>query len=342
MRVGLIARSEDRGLGHMTWDFHRHVKPDRTLLIDMGALSRGFAQHPERYSGDVLTLPFNSGVFDEQLVRDWLVGLDVVYSAETFYDWRVVEWARAARVTTVLHVMPEFWRDDVPQPDVIWLPTSWRRDTFSCDTRVVPVPVSRPNVPPCSDSERLRVVHVAGNRAAGDRNGTILAMNASRYARSSMLLRVETQGQRLPSLAMPRHVELQRHAGGRRDRWQMYEHADVLLMPRRYGGLCLPALEAMASGLAVVMPGVPPNDEWPIVSMPSSWRGTIETPCGQLPMAYVEPRTIAATLDQLADDRSTLAAAQLAAMRWAIRNSWEELLPRYEHELTRACERVTW
>lgn len=335
MRVGLIARSEDRGLGNLTWAFHEHVQPDRTLVVDMGPFARGFAPHHDRYP-DALIVPWNQGELPEPIVRDWLDGLDVLYSAETFYDPRLVSWARDAHVRTVLHVMPEFYRADLPQPDVIWTPTRWRLDTLPSRTRVVPVPMTRPSDVQQSSSSMLRVLHIAGNRAAGDRNGTILVVNALRYVTQPMHVRVETQGVRLPSQSTAPHVQLDRHVGGRGDRWAMYDDVDVLLMPRRYGGLCLPVLEAMTSGVAVMMPNVVPNDEWPIIALDATQRGSMEAPAGTIPMTYVEPRVIAAALDQLVLDSSVLAHAQLAALRWAQENSWERLLPLYRDELLQA------
>src|SRR5690349_783963 len=105
------------------------MRPDRTLVIDMGPISRGFVQHPERYPAG-LVVEWAGGDLPEDTVRDWIAGLDVVYSCETFYDWRVVDWCRESRVATVLHAMPEFYRPiavaDCPVPDETWLPTPWR------------------------------------------------------------------------------------------------------------------------------------------------------------------------------------------------------------------------
>ena len=43
MRVGLIARAEDRGLGVQTWEWSRGMRPDETLIVDMGELGGGHA-----------------------------------------------------------------------------------------------------------------------------------------------------------------------------------------------------------------------------------------------------------------------------------------------------------
>lgn len=341
MKVGLVARAEDRGLGHMTWGFHQALAPERTLVVDMGDLARGFVPHLDRYP-DAVVVPFqDSQLAAEQLVRDWLTGLDVVYSAETFYDPRLVQWAREAGTATVLHAMPEFYRADLPTPTRTWVPTGWRLGSMPAGTEVVPVPMDAPanrppDMPPAMPAE-LRVVHVAGHRAMADRNGTGVLLTALRYVREPMRVRLETQDARLPSTNLARHVQLERRVGGRADRWALYADADVLVLPRRYGGLCLPALEAMVCGLAVVMPNVEPNQEWPTVRVPADLRGSIETAAGIIPLANTDPQLLAVALDRLASTPHVLHGAQLSALAWAQRNTWARLGNLYLDKLAEAA-----
>jgi glycosyltransferase involved in cell wall biosynthesis len=54
---------------------------------------------------------------------------------------------------------------------------------------------------------------------------------------------------------------------GSSDRAELYASFDVLILPRRYGGLCLPMSEALASGLPVIMSNTSPND----AILPADW-----------------------------------------------------------------------
>lgn len=343
MRVGLIARGEDRGLGNMTWEFFRHVQPDRTLLIDLGELARGFEMHADRYPNATI-VNWSGGALPEDEVRAWLEGLDVVYSAETFYDWDVCRWADEIGVATVLHVMPEFYRHHaepaLPRPSAWWAPTSWRLEHLSPETVVVPVPVALDRFEkPAPTNDIVRFLHVIGKRAAVDRNGTNAVVSASRSVRRKMLLRLATQDARLPALQSTRYATIERSSRGTDNYWDLYRHNDVLVIPRRYGGLSLPVQEAMAAGLAVMMPDVSPNRDWPIVPLPTRVGGSLDTQGGKLPLCNVDGRSLATMMDMLVDHRETLDQARTASYRWATAYSWDRLLPVYRAQLEAAVEK---
>lgn len=348
MKVGLLARAEDRGLGILTWEWFRHMQPYRTLLIDLGDLARGFAQFPDRFPGATVAR-WTGGELDEDDVRAWLDGLDVVYSAETFYDWRICEWARDAGVRTVCHLMPEFYRHghdvSLPEPDVWWLPTTWRLtevDQFiPPDVRVVPVPVPTDRWPEGGIDEDgpLRVLHSIGHRATADRNGTTALLRALRFVREPMQVTLHTQDFRSPSTKVPAHVQVDTIHGGCVNYWDAYAWQDVLVLPRRYGGLSMPVLEAAGAGLAVVMSDAEPQrTDWPFVRRAPARKGPrVETPAGAIDTADTDPRALAVLLDALASDRAALADAACAARRWAEDHSWEALWPTVTAELERAC-----
>lgn len=340
MKVGLVARCEDRGLGVMTWAFHRNMAPDRTLLIRPSAkIGGGFVQYPDRFPG-ALEVSWDGGDLDEGLVRGWLDGLDVVYSAETFYDHRIVEWAADAGVATVLHVMPELWNPAWPEPTATWLPTSWRAEHHPGAVRV-PVPVAewRPRGIP---RDELRVLHVAGHRAMADRNGTLTFLQSLRMVRARIEATMVCQDRRGPrSQGVPPHVHYRSVLGPQESLSPFLAEADVVVIPRRYGGLCLPALEAISAGCVVVMPDCVPNHEWPVMTVPCSPApNTIRTAAGHIEMIHVEPRGVAAAIDELAADPARVATLSEASSWWCFSNTWDALRPAYVAALSDACSKV--
>lgn len=339
MNVGLIARADDRGLGMMTWAFHRAMRPAKTLLVELGPNTRrGFASWPERFP-DATVVDWDGNELDETTVRGWLEGLDVIYSAETFYDVRIVDWAAEAGVATVLHVMPEFYRADV-RPSVVWTPTSWRRDTLPAETRLVPVPVEDSSIRNSRNANHdgsLRLVHVAGHRATGDRNGTLIVLQALRMVRRPVEVRIFCQDSRMPSArGIAPRVRLATRIGGVADRWSQYEDADLLVLPRRYGGLCLPVHEAAAAGLGLVLSATPPNGDWPAMLLHARPGGSVRTAAGEIGFANVDPRILATAIDSLAQDPESVVRLRRLASDWADAHSWEKLRPLYESELAAA------
>lgn len=344
MKLGLVARADDRGLGLLTWAFARHMKPDRTLVIDMGQLARGFTQHVDRYP-DALVVPFDGHYLPEHMVRKWLRGLDCVYFAETAYDWRFVTWANDAGVATVCMAMAEFWRHprepDLPMPTQVWAPTNWRLDLLPPGTPVVPVPVEDDvwTLIPAGTGERLQVVHVAGHRAAGDRNGTLQVLGAVRNMRGPIDVTIHCQDERLPVVRPPSaDVTLRLVPGGQQSRPDLFAGAHVLLMPRRYGGLCMPAQEALGAGLALAMSQCPPNvGSWPLVALRGQYESRQPTPSGDVRSFTCDPRYIASMMDGLARNPERVVTLQTAGVAWAKAHSWSELGPVYRQRLAEAC-----
>jgi hypothetical protein len=200
---------------------------------------------------------------------------------ETLYDWSLARAARSRGIRTVVQANPEFmrhnrddWRE-TPHPSIWCFPTPWIIDQMPSQRILpVPAPVDCPVRAADPDADRLVVVHVAGHRAAGDRNGTEFVLETMRLLRTKVHLKIV--GQDGPNTifrdrAIVHHpcVELELIETGVEDRWDLYRDAHIALLPRRYGGLCLPAIEAMTAGVVPFMPLVPPNEIWPIVPLRS-------------------------------------------------------------------------
>lgn len=298
--------------------------------------------HLDRFPGATV-VPFDGQQLPEAEMRAWLDGLDVVYSAETLYDWRLADWAREAGARTVVHVNPEFYRharEDHPHSDALWAPTPWRLEHLPPETPVVPMPVALDRfeamLPP--EGGPLRVLHVVGRRAMADRNGTRALYRALRMLRVPVKVRVVTQDARLMPPPRTPWVDAKVVVGGVPDYWALYEEAQVLVLPRRYGGLSLPAQEAMAAGLAVVMTDCAPQATfWPVLTVACDQRGAVQAPAGDIPLYDANPTVLAALLTRLAEDETLLRSAQHAGLGWASAHSWDALRPVWLTALRAAC-----
>jgi hypothetical protein len=335
MKIGLIARAENRGLGILTWEIARHLVPDRVLLIDMGPLARGFPMHHDRYDLSRTTLAlWRDGRVADLAVREWIDGLDVIYTAETFYDPRIVGWANLAGVKTVLHAMPEFLGPDIPRPTEVWLPTPWRAEHAGPHRLIpIPIPLDRWRWPKLNRDGPLRVLHVAGHQAAADRNGTVPFLRACSILHEAVEVTVVDQDCRPWQNAKVGPYSTLKIEQAHADYWTMYEDQDVLVMPRRYGGLCLPVQEAIGAGLVPVLPRIPPNDWYPALLTKTSLNGRLFTQAGPLRIGTPVPSSIAAAIDMLARDRTQLAVHRGRVAGWAEDHSWDALLPTWRAAL---------
>ena len=117
------------------------------------------------------------------------------------------------------------------------------------------------------------------------------------------------------------------------DRWDLYRDADVLVSPRRFGGLSLPVLEAIGMGLVVMMTDCEPNRDWPIIPIEATVGTGRPTPHGTVRTFECRPKVIAAEMDRLAEDRTILRRAQGEGAAWAREHTWERLRPAYDEVL---------
>lgn len=346
-RVGVIGRAERRGLGVMLSEFARHYQPDKVLLIrPQSSIDAGLPQFPEWYDEERTTrLTWNGHWLDEVAVRRWLHDLDVVYLGETAYDWKLCDWARDQGVRTVCHAMPEFWpfhaHPEWSRPDLVWVPTAWRLDHMPMGTEVVPVPIALDRFPSreIDASGPVRWLHVVGSRAPADRNGTRVFLEACKYLEAEQTVIIRSQGDSFyPVGGTGRNVHVEVHSTDLTDYWDLYASADGLVFPRRYGGLSLVAQEAMAAGLALVMPDVEPQrSSWPIVPIVAPFENAITTSAGSIPICAPDPKDLAHTMDWLSRHRGSLAVEQKRARACAEELSWERLLPVYRAAFERAC-----
>lgn len=323
MILGMIVRADRRGLRYQTEEAWRHLHPDVTVVVDtspIDAHKHGF-QEPHIYDGAIVTTwaGYTAPISDEALQA--LLGCDVIYTAETVYDPRLTE----KHPCVIRHVNCELYG---PEGEArAWYPTSWRQEWCPAGP-TIPVPVPDDRIVSDISGEGL-FLHVAGQYAARDRNGTNIVRDV--ISRSHRQWRVTGQQQiRMDHNMMSKSERWEEVE----DRWSMYDGCSLLVMPRRYGGLCLPVQEACARGLAVVMPDVSPNRDWPIIPLPVRHRRYKTFGGKPLELAEVSPKELAELTDQLSQDQ--LEQHQGECLEWARDHAWSRMAPLYWEWFERA------
>lgn len=323
----MIARADDGGLGNLTWEFARALRPDRVLVMDLGEHGRSDVRL-ERYDG--LDVRVAVGWAPSPEDRSWLLdGCDVLYSAETWYADEIPAEARKRRIWTVLHVMPELFKASCVA-DEIWIPTPYRREHMPASAKVVPVPVATDRFDAQLRSPAKHFVHVCAP-AMLDRNGTSYVLAALAHVTEPIRLTIlgaqdpltTEPGNPVTLDCVPRPYP--------RDYFDIWpDDADCLLLPRRYAGLSMPVQEAAARGMFAVMTAVVPQTTWPgVAGIPSRGRAQIRMAGGQVDVHDPDPVQLAATINRLAADADYAADLSTRSLRWAEALSWDAWAPRY-------------
>lgn len=276
--------------------------------------------------------------------RDFLSdGVDVVYSAETFYNPCLPDIARECGVKTVLHINREFL-DLNDRPDLWAAPSMWHYNEIPEPKVFLPVPIDLakfPTRPP--QPKATRFLHVIGRPAVHDRNGTADLLGALAYVRSPIEVTLTCQDEHyisglLASRRIPRHIKLRQRTGDVPDNADLFADQDVLVMPRRFGGLCLPVNEALGAGMPVAMPDISPNNAW----LPTDWlvpaesRGEFRAKT-RVEIFSADHRALAAKIDQFATDPAFYATSADTARRMAKELSWTEQAPVYRKLFADLC-----
>jgi hypothetical protein len=145
MRIGIIARSDNTGLGNQTKELVDMLKPSKILLIDSTPFNQN-PQHPEWYNE--YSCIRTTGFPTLQQIKLFLKEVDIVISCETFYDQNFVRYAKRYGVKTILQYNYELFGNlaapNLPLPDVLLSPSVWHIDhvkkLFGKQSKVIHLP----------------------------------------------------------------------------------------------------------------------------------------------------------------------------------------------------------
>ena len=276
MRLGIIARCDNTGLGNQTKELVKMLNPDKILLIDSYSFNNN-KQYPQWYDG-YNVIKTVKGMPRTNEVVSFLDGIDVVISCETFYHLDFVDMARKRNIKTILQYNYELFGNLVhPEwllPDVLLSPSSWNIDVVKekfgskCKIYHLPPPTDTSLFNAARENNlsktHKRILHIAGKKAAKDRNGTNTVVEMLKHSSADYELVIATQ---TPLDFITKDSRLKINKDNVRNREDLYNGYDAMVLPRRYAGLCLPMNEALISGLPVFMTDISPNNQ----ILPHNW-----------------------------------------------------------------------
>jgi len=323
MKIGLLAYSSNTGLGYQTLDFARNIKCSKILISDLSMLNH-MPVHHDRFTDLCDDIKIADGMPSNEDMQ-WLSDdVDLVFVCETPLNWELFNIARAKGVKTVMQYNYEFLNyfryPDLPKVDVLASPSYWAikevEDAGFASVKYLPVPINIEKIPMNNTVELETIIHIMGRPAMYDRNGTELFLKAIKEIGTAYNYKIYIQTPKEPASIQvledlkPLLNEVQGILGSNlevvfdiEDNTAMYREGDLMILPRKYGGLCLPLWEALSAGMPVMMPDISPNNkvlpkEWLISAIRS---GTLKTH-SEIPMYLSSVSDIVNKVDEIAKD----------------------------------------
>lgn len=345
MKIGLIARADNGGLGVQTYEFYRNMPIHKTLIIDISAynnLENFYYRYPE---AQVV-----KGFPRDEDLNDFLEDLDVVFSCEIPYNYNLFNIARKKGIKTVLQYNYEFLdylQSDLPFPDLLLAPSLWHfeeiEERFSPITsvRFLPVPVNRDVLPFEEKIEIKKFLHIAGHKTAKDRNGTQIVLDSLRYITEPVEVVIRSQ-QEIPKVKKSNKVKLKVITDEVHNYWELYGDEDCLLLPRRYGGLSLQLNEAMSKGMIPIMTDIEPQNRFlhseSLIEPVSQDKLLTRT---EIDVWNVDPYDLAKKINQFAQlDKFDVEDLNKYSDDYANRISWTNMKHKYLRMFEDVCKEI--
>jgi len=326
MRVGALCRMDFTGLGIQSKEFFDHI-PCKALVIDSTKLS-GTIQNPHWYPGQKIFKIDTWLKIPIDVINEFLNDIDILITFETPYDYSIFDTCRKRGIKTVLQLNYEFleYPSKHPLPDLFAAPSLWNYELIPTPKMFLPVPVNVNHSVP--DRQEKTFLHIAGRTAVHDRNGTLPFLRSLQYVNNR--IKVIVRGQHHITLPrVPSHVKLIQDFTNKENYLENYT-GGVLVMPRKYGGLCLPAQESIGFEMPVIMTDISPNNTW----LPKEWlvpahKGNSFKCKTHVDIYEVDERQLGAKIDEFCDsDFYNKAVEKAKGLKERI--SWEKLLPTYQ------------
>ena len=335
-RLGLWgARADTGGLAAQTFDFYQHMKPAKTAVIVIDELT-GYKSDTDKYiEADYLYCPLFEPTFSQ--MDEFLKDLDVVFCVETPYNHELFSLARARGIKTVLQYNHEWLQHhqepDLPKPDLFLSPSEWNRDKMPWPTKYLHVPVDRQKFPFKAKHEAKKFLHIAGHKTFGDRNGTATLLDALPMIQSDVEIIIRTQDDLPRAYTDHKLTIIKEDVADRRD---LYNDEDVLILPRKYGGLSLQLNEALSLGMIPIMLDIKPQNEL-LREQSLVPAHHVETTMIKLPIGVYScaPEDLAKKIDELANTNISGLSEYSDAM--AFQMDWQIMKPQYEAMFEELC-----
>lgn len=272
-RLGIIARADLTGLGVQSRNWVRLLNPHKIIVINSKPFNKN-EQNFDWYAGRRNAFRVD-GFIKQHEINAILNDIDILLTFEVPYSYELLRVARNRGIKTIIQNNWEFTdylqNPTLPLPDLLVNHSYWHLDeqkqkwpqiTEYCATPVFIEDYDNIMLHNMDrNEERRRYLHIAGRHTYEDRNGTkdlLAAMKLIPKGIYDFDLVIKTQTSHVDEIDDDRVII---DTTMPVDEKELYRDFDAVIMPRKYGGACLPMTEALAAGLPVIMTDVEPNNK---------------------------------------------------------------------------------
>ncbi len=305
MRIGILGRMDNKGLGNMTWEFCNHIKPVKIMLIE-----NKFTNHSERFPGGII---INTKRPSDIQLEEFLEGLDIVITIETPYNKDLFLIAKRMGVKSVMIPMFEFLNPKWLKPDLYLCPSKLDYDVAQGNKIHLPWPVNNKVLKRRRPEKAETFLFNTGMGGVLNRNSVDEMHNAVKLCNGIKFI-VNKQ----------KHSEVDNY-------WDLWKEGDIFAFPHKFGGLSLPIQEAMACGLPVISVDYYPFNEYlpKELLMKPEWTST-ENIARAVQFHHVSPQSIADKIKEVSEmPPEKIVELSDIGYKYSQSITWEKLLPKY-------------
>lgn len=298
--IGLVGKSNDKGLGILTREWADHLPIDKVFCkVDTRTIQE------DRFT-----------YFNDETKID-LTGITALVILETPFQ-PLLKKCKELCIKTILKVNYEFLPTNLEhEPDIYLCSSSLNYDESPEPKILIPDPVDTDKLKYEERKKAQTFLHVAGTLGVGGANGTQEFLDAIPLVTSDV--RFIVRSQKLITIKDSR-VDLK--VGNVENYWDLYKDGDVFVSPQKFRATSLPIQEAMASGMPVMCTDIKPFNEFvqftfPYKDVSREWLSRMVN------YHTVSPESIAKRIDDIAN--TDITRESLSARVYAESISWDNL-----------------
>lgn len=326
MKIGLVARADNSGLGILSEAFYKHLPIAKVMVV----ANNVYEIHPERFPGALIC---KIGTPDLEEIGEFLKDIDLVLTFETPYNWNLFSEARKRGIKTILIPNYEWLPPTIPVvPDLFICPSKLDYDEIvnnsafgNKDNAIyLPIPIDRERTPFKLRKKAETFLFNNGHGGYMDRNSSKELFEAISLIKKDIKFKIHSQVY-FSDVINDSRVEV---IYGDIPYEELYSEGDIFLFPHKFDGLSLPIQEALSAGLPIISTDIYPHNAY----LPKEWlfKPEIMTKIfikREMDMAIINPVKLAKKIEEWAgkDIEEESKKADRLAEKW----SWKNLKDKY-------------